>query len=253
MRIAYFDCFAGISGDMCLGALVAAGADFETLKKELLKLPVTGYRLFYEKKKLDGVAAVDFLVDMGPEKQPARSLPEIERIIGGSALPEEVKAKSKAVFKRLAEAEAAVHGVTPEKVHFHEVGAVDAIIDIVGTVLCLHLLGIETVYASPLPLGRGFVPCAHGVLPLPAPATLELLKGVPVYGVNTEGELVTPTGAALITTLAGAFSSLPEILVERIGHGAGKNSPERPNLLRVFIGRLQTSQGTVLCHTPDYC
>jgi hypothetical protein len=238
LRIAYFDCFAGISGDMCLGALVAAGADFETLKEELLKLPVTGYRLFYEKKKLDGVAAVDFFVDLGPEKQPARSLPDVERIIGESHLAEEIKAKSRAVFKHLAEAEAAVHGTTPEKVHFHEVGAVDAIIDVVGTVFCLHLLGVEEVYSSPLPLGRGFVQCVHGMLPLPAPAVLELLKGVPVYGVNTEGELVTPTGAALITTLAGAFSPLPEMLVERIGHGAGKNSPQRPNLLRVFIGRL---------------
>ncbi|MEW5899707.1 MAG: LarC family nickel insertion protein [Bacillota bacterium] len=237
MRIAYFDCFAGISGDMCLGALVAAGADFGRLKKELLKLPVEGYQLRCEEKKWGGLAAVNFFVDVLPEEQPVRDLSDIERIIDGSSLAQKVKAKSKAVFRRLAEAEAFVHGTTPEHVHFHEVGAVDAIVDIVGTVLGLHLLGIEMVYASPLPLSRGFVQCAHGVLPLPAPATLELLKGVPVYGVSTGGELVTPTGAALITTLAGTFSPLPEILVERIGHGAGKNSPERPNLLRVFIGR----------------
>jgi hypothetical protein len=236
MRIAYFDCFSGISGDMCLGALISAGADFDRLKEELAKLPVEGYGLRWEKVKRNGITAANVFVDLQEVEQPERNLNDIVNIIDNSALPEEVKEKSKAVFNRLAVAEAAVHDTTPDRIHFHEVGAVDAIVDVVGTVLGLHLLGVDKVYASPLPMGKGFIKCMHGIIPSPAPATLEILQNVPIYGAGIEGELVTPTGAALISTLAGAFTGLPAMTVEKIGYGSGKKAMERPNLLRLLVG-----------------
>jgi len=236
MKIAYFDCFSGISGDMCLGALVAVGADFALLQQDLAKLPVEGYSLRREIVKLSGIAATDMYVDLAETRQPARHLADIEGIIDRSSLPEAVKDQGKAVFLKLAQAEAAVHGTTTDKIHFHEVGAVDAIIDVVGTILGLHLLGVEKVLASPLPMGKGFIKCRHGVIPAPAPATLEILRGVPVYGVSFAGELVTPTGAALISTLAASFGDYPSMIIEKVGYGAGKNRMEHPNLLRLVIG-----------------
>ena len=238
MRIAYFDCFSGISGDMCLGALISAGVDFDRLKEELTKLPVEGYALRWEKVKRNGITSANFFVDMLDVEQPERRLADIHGIIDRSELPEEVKEKSKAVFNRLAVAEAAVHDTTPDHIHFHEVGAVDAIVDIVGTVLGLHLLGVRKVYASPLPMGRGFIKCMHGIIPSPAPATLEVLQGIPIYGTGIEGELVTPTGAALISTLAESFTSLPPLTVSKIGYGAGKKMMAHPNLLRLILGEM---------------
>ncbi|MGB9804631.1 MAG: nickel pincer cofactor biosynthesis protein LarC [Desulfofundulus sp.] len=240
MRVAYFDCFSGISGDMCLGALIDAGVDFERLAGELKKLPVEGYRLRLEKVKQGGISAINFFVELDDQDQPERHLMDIEEIIDRSSLPEEVKEKSKRVFHCLARAEARVHDTTPEHIHFHEVGAVDAIIDVVGTVLGLHLLGVEKVIVSPLPVGRGFIQCMHGLIPSPAPATLEILseKKVPVYGAGVEGELVTPTGAALAATLGDAFGEVPPITVTRVGYGAGKKNFEHPNLLRVIIGEI---------------
>jgi len=243
MKIAYFDCFSGISGDMCLGALVAAGVPLEKIREGLASLPVEGYNLHAEKVLRSGISAVNVYVEITEKNQPERHLNDILEIIESSSLPPNVIEKSAAAFKRLAAAESLVHGVSVEKVHFHEVGAVDAIVDVVGTVLGLHILGVERVYASPLPLGRGFVECAHGVLPLPTPATLEILKGSLVYGVNVESELVTPTGAALITSLAGEMTALPPMRIENIGYGAGKRILERPNLLRLVVGTLATESG----------
>lgn len=236
MKIAYFDCFSGISGDMCLGALAGAGVDWDWLNGELAKLPVEGYGMRMEKVTHNGISATNVFVDLLEVEQPERHLADIFQIIDDSLLPVEVKEKSKAVFGRLAAAEAAVHCTTPDHVHFHEVGAVDAIVDVVGTVLGLGMLGADRIYASPLPVGKGFVRCSHGIIPLPAPATLEILRGVPVYGAEIEGELVTPTGAALIATLAEAFTGLPPLVIEKTGYGAGKRKMERPNLLRLIVG-----------------
>lgn len=250
MKIAYFDCFSGISGDMCLGALISAGVDFDLLKEELANLPVECYPLRREKVKRNGITATNVFVDLLEVNQPERRLADIQQIIDNSALPEEVKEKSKAIFSRLAVAEATVHDTTLDHIHFHEVGAVDAIVDVVGTVLGLHLLGVDKVYASPLPMGKGFIKCMHGVIPSPAPATLEILRNVPIYGAGVEGELVTPTGAALISTLADAFIDLPALTVEKIGYGAGKKMMKHPNLLRLMVGELYEARvaGPIPCH-----
>lgn len=236
MRLAYFDCFSGISGDMCLGALVSAGVDFEALRDELLKLPVEGYDIRQEMVKRNGISAVNIYVDLLETNQPERRLAGIEQIIDGSSLPEDVKLKSKEVFHRLARAEAAVHDTTPDHIHFHEVGAVDAIVDVVGTVLGLRLLEVEKVYASPLPMGKGFIQCMHGIIPSPAPATLELLTNVPIYGAGIECEMVTPTGAALISTLADEFTGFPAMTISKVGYGSGKKEMGHPNLLRLVLG-----------------
>lgn len=236
MKIAYFDCFSGISGDMCLGALISAGVDFNILQEELSKLSVHGYSLRCEKVKRNGINAVNFFVDLLDVEQPERGLLDIKKIIDNSDLPERVKERSNAVFERLALAEASVHDTTPEHIHFHEVGAVDAIVDVVGTVLGLNLLGVQRVYASPLPMGKGFIKCQHGIIPSPAPATLEILKDVPIYGSGVESELVTPTGAALISALADDFIDLPALVIKKVGYGSGKIIMERPNVLRLIIG-----------------
>lgn len=243
MKIAYFDCFAGISGDMCLGALLAAGVDFERLREELAKLPVEGYSLRQETVNRNGIAAVNLFVDLQDTNQPERHLGDIVKIIDRSTLPEQVKEKSKAVFHRLALAEAAVHGTTPDHIHFHEVGAVDAIVDVVGTVLGLQMLRVGKIYSSPLPMGKGFIQCSHGIIPSPAPATLEILHNIPVYGTGVQGELVTPTGAALISTLADGFSDLPPMTIEKTGYGSGKRMMEHPNLLRLIIGNSTCRHG----------
>jgi len=250
MKIAYFDCFSGISGDMCLGALVSAGVDFDHLKEELSGLPVGGYDLSWEKLKRNGITAASVRVKLLEVNQPERRLADIIRIIDSSTLPEKVKAKSRDVFTRLAEAEAAVHGTTSDQIHFHEVGAVDAIVDVVGTVLGLHLLEVDKVYASPLPMGRGFIKCMHGVIPSPAPATLEILLGTPVYGTGIEEELVTPTGAALLVSLAESFIDMPALTIRKVGYGAGKKTMEHPNLLRLILGEVYEGgvPGPVHCH-----
>lgn len=250
MKIAYFDCFSGISGDMCLGALVDAGVDFDELKKKLGELPVDGYSLRCETVKRSGISASSVHVDI-TAGQPERHLADIEQIIDGSSLPEAVKTAGKEVFTTLARAEARIHATTPEKIHFHEVGAVDAIIDVVGTVLGLHMLGVERVMVSPLPMGRGFIKCAHGVIPSPAPATLEILadKHIAVYGTEVEMELVTPTGAALAAALNQGCGSIPAMQVKRVGYGAGKKEYHRPNLLRLIIGEAEASAQPGHCCT----
>lgn len=238
MKIAYFDCFAGASGDMLLGALLDSGLSVEALKIELAKLHLTHYDLQHKKVVKKGIGGSQALViiDQDHHHHHHRHLSDIAEIIENSDLTPSVKTKSIRIFKRLAEAEAKVHQTTVENIHFHEVGAMDAIIDVVGTVAGLELLGINTVYCSPLHVGSGFIECAHGTLPVPAPATAELIRNIPVYSTGVKGELLTPTGAAVLTTLAVEFGSMPAMIVDTWGYGAGTSEPAIPNLLRMAMG-----------------
>jgi uncharacterized protein (TIGR00299 family) protein len=242
MRIAYFDCFAGVSGDMILGALIDAGLDLEALREGLQALHLSGYQLKVSRVRKGAIEATDVEVAVSDELT-ERKMAAVEAIIRKSQIPETVKETSMAVFNRLVTVEAGIHGTSYEEAHLHEVGGTDAIVDVVGTLLGLTLLGVEKVYASNLPLGRGFVRCAHGVLPLPAPATLELLKGVPVHSIDVEEETVTPTGAAILTSLVEEFGGFPAMTVESIGYGAGKRELPFPNLLRVVVGTTSPHTG----------
>lgn len=239
-KVLYFDCFAGASGDMILGALLDLGLDLEALKSELAKLALPGYRLEAGKIVKSGFGATKFnvLEEAGPhhDHSHGRNLSDITQIIEESRLASEIKARSLAIFHRLAAAEAKIHGTTPDKIHFHEVGAVDAIVDIVGAVIGLHLLQVDKIVVSPLPMGRGFVRCQHGTIPLPAPATIELLGGMSVYGADFDGETVTPTGAAILSTLAAACGLMPALQVHKVGYGAGTRDFSVPNLLRAVLG-----------------
>ncbi|MFZ5649519.1 MAG: nickel pincer cofactor biosynthesis protein LarC [Bacillota bacterium] len=236
MRILYLDCFSGISGDMCLGALVDAGADSRILEGNLRRLPLHGWEMKVTKKSSRGITGtkIDIIVTDG--HQPHRHFTDIRKIIMESSLPDVVRVNSLKIFQRLAEAESKVHGVPADHVHFHEVGGVDSIIDIVGTALALYHLQIERVVCSPVPTGSGTVKTMHGLLPVPAPATAHLLKGVPLRHLNVEGELVTPTGAAIATTLSEDFGPLPGMSVEAVGYGFGSKDYGIPNFLRVFTG-----------------
>ncbi len=251
MKIAYFDCFSGASGDMILGALVDAGLSLEQLQGELARLPLSGYALTARPVVKRGLAGAQVVITLAEEPQghPHRRLADIKGLIGASSLPEAVKARSIEIFTRLAAAEARVHRIGLEEVHFHEVGAVDAILDVVGAVSGLQTLGIEKIYCSPLHLGSGTVTCAHGVLPVPAPAVLELVQGRPVYATGVQGELLTPTGAAILTTLASEFGPLPPMTVTAVGCGAGSLDPPLPNLLRLCIG--ETPGGAADFHTEQ--
>jgi len=234
--IAYFDCFSGISGDMTLGALIDLGVPAKWLKDALSSIPLSGFDLSVSSLSRNGISAIRVQVNCETDTE-SRNYSQIKSLIKKSPLSPFVKQRSLEVFKRLADAEAGIHGCSIEKVHFHEVGGIDAIVDIVGTALCLEHLGINQVIASRIPLGSGFVSCRHGTLPVPAPATLALLKGVPVYGAGIPYELVTPTGAAIIVTLAESFETMPDMIVEKTGYGAGKRDLESiPNLLRVITG-----------------
>ena len=241
MKTAYFDCFAGASGDMILGSLLDAGLNVELLKEELKKLNISGYEIHTEKATKKGIAGTKFHVDV-TEDQHHRTLKDIKSIIEGSGLPDMVKQKSENIFLRLAEAEAKIHDKAIDKIHFHEVGAVDSIIDIVGTALGLEILGIHRVRASRIHLGTGTLECAHGTLPVPPPATLELLKNVPVYSTGIENELVTPTGAAILTTLSESYGPIPSMRTEATGYGLGSRDLPIPNLLRVVIGIEEDSE-----------
>ena len=236
--IAYFDCFSGISGDMTLGALVDLGVPIDWLDQQLSAVPIEGYHLSVKKVMDHGICGskAQVWIDESPAK--GRHWPDIKNLIESSQLIEKVKHLSLRIFERLAQCEAAIHGVDVNQVHFHEVGAVDALVDIIGTAICIDRLGIETVVASAIPLGRGFTTCQHGTLPLPAPATAALLKGVPVFGTEIDQELVTPTGAAIITTLARAHGPMPPMRIQSIGYGAGsRRFDAQPNLLRIFLGQ----------------
>ena len=243
-HIAYLDCFSGVSGDMLLGALLDAGVPLEEMRAELVKLPLAGYSLEAKRVTKGGLAAVQAVVEVQEPPAP-RALADVTDVIDKSSLPLADRERGIAVFRRLAEAEAAVHGETVETVHLHDVGAVDAIVDVMGTVVGLRLLGVEALYCSPLPVGEGWAEGQHGTLPLPAPAALELLAraGAPLRAAGVgQGELVTPTGAAIATTLA-SFER-PEMVLERIGYGAGsRDLPDWPNVLRLWLGQ-GAAQGT---------
>jgi len=242
MTLAYFDCFSGISGDMTLGALVDAGVGIDVLRSELEKLNLPGYELTALKVMRSGVSATKVHVCLEEKEQPARHLSDIRTIIEASTLSSSIKQKSILIFERLAAAEAKVHGTTPDKVHFHEVGAVDAIVDIVGSIIGLELLGITTITGSPINLGSGSIKTAHGILPVPAPATVELLKGIPSYGSTMPFELTTPTGAVILSTLCSSFGPMPQMSVSQIGHGAGgKDIEGQPNVLRIMIGEASSA------------
>jgi uncharacterized protein (TIGR00299 family) protein len=238
MKTAYFDCFSGASGDMILGAMLDAGLTVERLSGELEKLNLSHFRIDMRKVQKMGIGGSQAIVDIDQEHHGHhhRRLPDILEILHRSDLDETIQEKSAAIFQRLAEAEANVHRQPVDTIHFHEVGAMDAIIDVVGAVAGLDALGVETIICSPLNLGSGTVTCAHGTLPVPAPATAELVRDVPVYSSGVNGELLTPTGAAILTTLSSRFGPLPEMKIEQIGYGAGESDPGIPNLLRLMIG-----------------
>jgi uncharacterized protein (TIGR00299 family) protein len=238
-QIAYLDCHSGISGDMFLGALLDAGLPLDTLKQALTSLPVTGYQLTLEPFHDKGIRGSQFAVILSEQDQPVRHLSDIVALLHASALPPRVRETALAIFQRLAEAEAAVHGSSIQEVHFHEVGAIDAIVDITGAAIGIEALSITQLYASRLPLTSGYVQTAHGMLPVPAPATLEILRRVkaPWKLRPVEGELVTPTGAAILATLA-RFET-PAIAIERVGYGFGQKRFPWPNCLRLCLGQAQ--------------
>ena len=241
-RVAYFDCFSGISGDMVLGALVDAGADLRAIEAELRKLSLDGWKISAERVKRHALSATQVKVETG-ERHHHRGLPEILGMIDQGKLAPRVVERSKKIFTRLGEAEARVHELSLERVHFHEVGAVDSIVDIVGAAVGFELLGIDEFACSAFDVGAGKVETEHGLLPVPAPATVELLRGVPVYSSGIERELVTPTGAAIATSLATRYLEIPRITLRQIGYGAGAAMIlEKPNVLRLVIGESAESE-----------
>jgi uncharacterized protein (TIGR00299 family) protein len=238
-RILYYDCFAGISGDMNLGALVDLGVDPAHLESELAKLQLEGFKLRVEPDSRQGIhgTRVSVLIE-SPENEKHRHLRQIEELIHASTLSDSIKRKSLAIFDRVAEAEAKVHQIPKEKVHFHEVGALDSIADIVGAAVCQDYLEVEEIHASPVQLGGGTVVCAHGTMPVPAPATAEILKGIPVKSGLVQYEATTPTGAAILAATVDLFSASPAMSILRTGYGIGQRDGTVPNVLRVYLAEL---------------
>jgi uncharacterized protein (TIGR00299 family) protein len=248
-KIAYFDCFAGISGDMCLGALVDAGVNLSDIRNGLKKLPIQNYSLTSEKVLRGGISAtkVDVILHKTEDKRQkteVRRWKDIEKIIKTSQLSEKIKQKGLHIFKNLFDAEAKVHGKSFDKVHLHELGGIDCMVDIFGTLIGLNILGIEEIYVSSINLGSGSVKTEHGILPVPAPATAELLKGYPVYSSEIPFELTTPTGAAIISGMNADPYSLSKVTIEKIGYGAGnKDIANMSNTLRILIGKEANAGG----------
>lgn len=241
-RVLHFDCFSGISGDMTLAALIDAGADVAAIREGLasLNLPI---ELQTATRRRCGISGTHVSI-ICPEEHNHRHLPDIERIINNSTLTEPQKKLAKRIFRRLGEAEARVHGVPIEKVHFHEVGALDSIADIVGTAIALDLLAPDQITSRSVPPGSGTVNCAHGPMPIPAPATAFLLEGVPLASAPVTGELTTPTGAAILSTVVTGWLQQPEMTATRVGHGVGtRDYPDWPNVLRVFVGETSATPG----------
>ena len=236
MRIAYFDCFSGASGDMILGSLIDAGLSPQGLKEELKKISIPGVRLNVKKVLKGGISATQVIVTGEKGVKPHRNLNELLKIIERSHLDPEVKKESKEVFQRIASVEAKIHRRPVEEIHFHELGGLDSIVDIVGSIWGFQQMGIDKLYVSKVNVGGGFVECEHGILPVPAPATLALMEGKPIYSSGAERELLTPTGAALLTALSSEFGQMPPIKVEKIGYGAGRDDLPYPNVLRLMIG-----------------
>ncbi len=235
MKIAYFDCFSGVSGDMILGTLIDAGLDLEELESELGKLKVSGYKLKAERVIRKGISGTKFNVDLIGQNA-GRRLKDIVEIVDQSDLDDDIKELSKEIFVELATIEAKIHNKNVEDIYFHEVGGLDSIIDVIGSLIGIKKLGIETTYSSKIHVGTGFLECQHGVLPVPAPATIAMLKGIPIYSKGIEAELTTPTGAAILKTVTKGFGLMPEMKVEKVGYGAGSRELEIPNLLRINIG-----------------
>jgi len=235
--IVYFDCFSGISGDMTLGAFIDIGVPVNWLQETISAMPLTGFEITLDEVIRNGIRAKS--VDIKTEGDlPTRHYDDIVSIISGSSLSDHAKNLSLSIFEKIAVAEAEIHQCEKEKVHFHEVGAIDSIVDIVGTALCVEYLGFPKIISSHVPLGSGFVHCQHGKLPVPAPATLAILKDIPVYGSDIPQELVTPTGAAILKTLAKEFGNIPDMVIDKTGYGAGKTENETiPNVLRIISGK----------------
>jgi pyridinium-3,5-bisthiocarboxylic acid mononucleotide nickel chelatase len=244
MKIAYFDCPAGASGDMLLGALLDAGLKLSDLQTRLSALQLQGFKLEARRVQKAGISAIQAQVILQDEIS-ERHLPEIERYVTDSDLPPRIKDQAIAILRRIGEVEAGIHGEAIDAVHLHELGGLDTLVDVTGVLLGLEALGIEQVFASPLPLGRGFVKSAHGLLPLPAPATLALLKGVPITGSELQAELVTPTGAALLAGLAQGWGPIPPMRLLGVGYGAGSRDLPIPNVLRLLLGEAEGENGEV--------
>ena len=240
MRIAYFDCIAGIAGDMALGALVDAGADLDEITASLARLPIDPFEIESEDVETHGLHALRVHVRTGPGSV-VRTYANIRSLLDQADLPEDARALANRIFRRLAEAEAVIHGREVERVTFHEVGAVDSIVDIVGTALAITALGIERVFASPVPTGLGMVRTQHGSMPIPAPAVVELLRGAPIFSRSVPMELVTPTGAAILAATVEGFGDMPMLRPDAVGYGAGSTRADFPNVLRVIVGDEDTS------------
>ena len=236
-RVAYLDCVAGLAGDMLLAALLDAGAELDSLRDVPRALGIEGIEIDVERVERQGIGALHLRID-APDSENHRHYSDIRDLVARAELPDRARARSLDAFRRLAEVEGGIHGVPPEEVHFHELGSLDTLVDICGVFVLLDELGVERVASSPLPFARGFVVAAHGVLPLPAPAALGLLEGAELVGVDTEAELVTPTGAAIAATAVDSWGALPPLTLERVGYGAGtKELADRPNVVRVVLGR----------------
>ncbi|MFW6147122.1 MAG: nickel pincer cofactor biosynthesis protein LarC [Thermodesulfobacteriota bacterium] len=237
MKIAYLDCFSGVSGDMFVGSLLDAGLPYEKIEEIVAGLRLGGCTIASAKEERNRIFGTKFSVLLDHKDQPSRHLKEIKDILQRSDLPPQIIVKCVRIFDKLAATEAAIHNMQPEEIHFHEVGAVDSIVDVVASVAGLHLLGIEKLFVSRIPVGSGMIDSAHGIIPVPAPAAMEILKGVPIYDSGQSTEMVTPTGAALLTTLGNSFGPMPPMTIEHIGYGVGSRVlSDRPNLLRILVG-----------------
>jgi len=236
MRIAYFDCFSGASGDMILGSMIDVGLSPRELREQLLKIPMPKVQLHVKKVLRRGVSATQVIITGKSEKKSYRTLSDLLKLIDKSDLELDVKKKSKEVFERIASVEGEIHQKPATEIHFHELSGLDSIVDIVGSIWGFRRLRIDKLYVSKVNVGSGFVECEHGTLPVPAPATLALMRGKPIYSSGVERELLTPTGAALLTFLGADFGNLPEMSVDRAGYGAGRDDLLHPNVLRLIVG-----------------
>jgi uncharacterized protein (TIGR00299 family) protein len=243
MKVLFYDCFSGISGDMNLGAMLELGVDKDFLTGELSKLNLKGWELISEKDQRHGIMGTKVTVKQTLHDHNHRHLSDIEQIISGSSLNEDVKRTGLKIFRKVAEAEALVHGIDVNEVHFHEVGAIDSIIDITGAAICFHSLNVDRVFVSEVELGGGFVRCEHGKLPVPAPATIEIIKGIPVRKGGVDFEATTPTGAAILSALGTDFGSTASVRISKTAYGVGhKDHPDVPNLLRVSLGEIADNE-----------
>ena len=244
MKIAYFDCFSGASGDMILGSMIDVGLSSLSLKQEIEKINIPGLRLKFKKVFKGGISATQAIVECKGEKRPHRNLKELLRIIERSELEAKIKKKSREIFERIASVEAKIHQKRVDEIHFHELGGLDSIVDIVGAVWGLDQFGMDEIHVSKINVGSGFVKCEHGILPVPAPATIALMEGKPIYSSGVERELLTPTGAAILTSLGSRFGTFPLMKVEKIGYGGGRDDLPHPNVLRLILGTSIDDAGT---------